>query len=202
MAHCEVPEDPGSTGSLPRDVKIVAASTLLLLALAGCSAPGDASEPAVASQDVSPGAALYKSLRAGSFNLGAAQESLREAFGQAESLRDAQLAGSDLRNALAELADLLDSAGATLVDHALPPPPQSEVDADFAHFDEARLKAIEATNDALHDLREARGIAEGLYEEVPGLRTPLDHLASLHSVAEEDLLSALESLGGKDETAG
>lgn len=154
------------------------------------------------SKDLTPGAALYESLRAGAFNLGAAQETLREAFVQAEALRDAQLEGSDLRNALAEMSDLLDSAGATLVDHAVPPPPQSEIDAAFAKYDDARLKAIEAANDALHDLREARGIAEGLYEQVPGLRTPLDHLASLHSVAEEDLLSALKSLGGKDETAG
>lgn len=183
-------------------MKITVAVPLLLLALGGCGSPEPAPSTPEPSAQLSAGGALYESLRGGSFNLGAAQESLKQAFEQAVALRNAQMEGSQLRDALGEMADLLDSAGASLVDHSLSPPPKAEIEAAFGQFDEARLKAVEATNDALHDLREARGIAEGLYESVPGLRTPLDHLATLTTVAEEDLLSALTSLGGRDETGG
>ncbi len=169
----------------------------LFVALLGCGSrqsgsPGSSAAPP-------PEAKAYEGYRAGLFSLQAAQSSLAEALGASQKLHAGLPQGSEVEAGLQDIVFDVDSAGNTIADHVADPPTQAEFNTDFSRHDDARLKAIEAINDALHDLREASGISRDMAGRISGMQSALEELADLMDVAEQDLLSALRSLGGNDE---
>ena len=166
----------------------------LFVALLGCG-PRTPESPAAPP----PEAKAYEDYRAGLYSLNAAQQSLAEALSASQKLHAGLPQGSEVEAGLQDIVYGVDSAGNTIADHAVDPPTQAEFDTDFSRHDDARLKAIEAINDALHDLREANGVAGDMAGRISGMQSVLQDLSDLMDVAEQDLLSALRSLGGNDE---
>ena len=165
---------------------------LALLILLACGCGGRHEDPPAANQPpASPEDALYQQLRAGAFQLGAAQDSLAEALRAVQDLN----VGPAARQAQQDAEALLDSAGASLGDF-LEPPARGKIAEEFAAHDEMRVKAIEAANDALHETREAAGILRSLADEgVDGAA----QAAELADLAANDLQSAIDALGGQVE---
>ena len=99
-----------------------------------------------------------------------------------------------------DAAEFIDSAGEGVAEFGDDPPSKSEIEKSFGTYDEKRLKAIEAANDALHDLREALGILESLSggENAEVVRIALQ-VKSLLAVAIDDVWGAIEAFGGEPE---
>lgn len=148
---------------------------------------------------VSPEKRLYEQLRSGMFQMGAAAGSIEEALSAARDAA-AQLKG-DLKGAMEDAIESIDAAGAGVAEYAADPPEEAEVAKDFATWDERRLKAVEAANDAMHDLREAAGLLADADETNPGpAGQPARDVRALVLVALDDLWGAIEAFGGTPET--
>lgn len=152
--------------------------------------------PSVRIDPANPDRTVHEQLRAGSFQIGAVLTSLEDAVTHAKGADPGK--AKESKAALAGLLDLLDSAGAGLAKYADDPPSQAEVTRKFAAYDERRLKGIEASNDALHDLREAQGVAEELAADSGS--KPLEEVVGLLDLAVEDLQAAIRALGGRVES--
>jgi hypothetical protein len=100
------------------------------------------------------------------------------------------------------VVDFVDSTGAAIAEHVEDPPARERVAAEFGAFDEKRLKAIAAGNEALRDLREALGVLEGLAsgEDAKVAQLALE-VKSLLAVALDDLWGAVEAYGGEPEAS-
>lgn len=169
-----------------------ALAACVLVALIGCG------KPAAEAPTAPPEAKAYEDYRAGLFSLQAAQESLAEALNASKHLMGDVAQGSEVSAGLEDIVYTVDSAGNTIADHVVEPPTEGDFNASFARHDDARLKSIEALNDALVDLRAANGVAREMASRIAGMQGALQNLADLMDVAEEDLLSALRSFGGND----
>lgn len=151
--------------------------------------------PQVKVDPTKPEDTLYEQLRSGSFQVGGVIETVEAAL---EKLREVKPGkDAELKGVVGEVKDALDAAGAALADYDEEPPPRKDVDARFAELDDKRIKAIDAANNALHDLAEAEGVAE----EVGGSKSvgALTDVADLLLVAIQDLQDAITTLGGKIE---
>lgn len=171
---------------------------MLLLAVAGCGSPEAAQEPPAATQQ-SRTAAAHEQYRAGVFSLSIAQESLATALEAVQALRDQMPAGTEVREGLSAVAESVDGAGANIADVPTEAPTLDQFEARFSEYDDRRLAAITAVNDALHELRDAQGTLADLAESAKGMVGELDRLSQRLDGAEADLQSALEAFGGKDE---
>lgn len=162
-----------------------------VVALLGC---GDQKQPVSAATslpEVAPAANdPYEQLRAGIFRIDASLQSIEDAFKEAKSTESTSL---DLRQSLEDIQASIDSAGEILAEEAATPPQKG---LDVAEYDKRRSKLVELVNDALHDLRDARGIVDSLAG--PEDLGPLEPIGVKLDVAMEDLRSALEALGGKE----
>lgn len=174
---------------------------LLAAALVGCrpaSAPaeGDAgSRVADASRPpADPEEALFERIRGGTVQIQAILDALAEAYGKLGALPRPQAAAD--REALDEVQALLDSAAATLADFGGEPPTREAFRAQLPAYDEQRLEAIQACNDAYGDLEQAIGILRSLTEEPGTVAEPAGALADTLTVIADDLRSAIETLGG------
>lgn len=165
-----------------------------LVALAGCG------KTPVSSAPVAPAVAATDPLVEGrekdaqaAFSLDAASASLDDALAGAKKL--APRAGGDAKEALMNVAAMLDSAGTTLADHDDPPPPMEE----YRKGDPAanRKKALDDAVDALHELRDAAGVLDDLSQNAPpAFAKPLDEIQSSLDEALESVEDAVKSLGG------
>lgn len=134
--------------------------------------------------------------------MGAAASSIAETLSAAQELIEAVPKNGDLAEGLSDATDLVDSAGAGIAEYGDDPPAKEDVSKNFSAFDDKRLKAVEAGNNALHDLREASGLFESLEEEAPAsFQAKIAALRSLLAVAVDDLWSAIEAYGGTPEPA-
>lgn len=148
----------------------------------------------------SPEDLLYGQLRSGSFQLSAAGGSIEDSLVAAQEATKALARFRELKDAMMEVADFINSAGASIAEFTDEPPEQEVVDKDFAAFDEKRLKAVEASNDALQDLRQALGLLESLSEDAnPEAVKWATGVKSLVAVAMDDVWGAVEALGGTPE---
>jgi hypothetical protein len=155
--------------------------------------------PVVKAASAMPEDQLHEQIRSGMFQMAAAAGSIEESLASAkEGLSSASAGG---KQALAEVVDLLDSAGAEVAEFADDPPDLAEVAKAFALWDDKRLKAVEAGNDAMHDLREASGILADLADSEPlGAGKGASVVRALILVALDDLWGAIEAFGGKPES--
>jgi hypothetical protein len=178
----------------------------LAIAGAGCSAAKSAApggQPASAeSAQAEPSAEelLRQQLRSGRFQLNAAAGSIEQTYLAAKEAADSYKRVRDVHEGFLDVVDYVDSAGAEVSDHIEEPPTLEDITKDFATYDERRLKAVQAANDALKDLREALGVLEGLSDspQEAVARSALS-VKSLLAVAIDDLWGAVEALGGEPE---
>jgi len=150
------------------------------------------------SRPLSKEAELYEKVRSGHVQTAGAVDSIIEALDHAELLL--RRARGQQRDALIDVRDLLEDSGATLGDHVEDPPDLKTFLADMNTYDERRLAAIAACNDAIVDLKSARAIVGSLLAAPsPPMKSELEQLEVLVDVAIQDLAEAVEALGGQVE---
>ncbi len=182
-----------------RAVRGLILTLAVCLAFVGCKGKSNDSEsPAKmagvsAERDLPPEEVLYQQLRSCAFQLDAATESLAEAFEQA---KDGESKAKGMtKEGLQDVLDYLDSAGSQISDYTEEPASAKAVQEKISEFEALKHKALQAISDSIRDLEEAQGIASSLEEDDPSF--PAKGLSNLISVAREDLIGALEALGGK-----
>ncbi len=144
--------------------------------------------------------ALYEGVRSGYFQLSGVQATLEQAVGEVTGL--STKGDANLASVVTDLREALDSAGAGIADYTDEPPPFAEFSKDFAAQDEKRIRAIDAANDALHELEDASGLVSDLLGESKYAKNAsLGDLADVIQLAIDDLTEAINSLGGKVEAA-
>ena len=132
----------------------------------------------------------------GAFSLDAANAAIEEALAAAKAL--APRAGGEAKDVLLDVADMLDSAGATLADHDDPPPPLDEYRKSEKARNDARAKALADALDALHELRDASGTLDDLAQNAPSAHAKA--LEGIRASVDEAIASieeAIERFGGK-----
>lgn len=173
-------------------------SAVAIFLVAGCSKPaiGKGSPASVLPPPVDPVAAHHDAEEQAAYSIDAACASIETALTDTKKL--APVAGGEAKEALLNVAEMLDSAGATLADHDDQPPalPQyRKLDADRAAV---RQKAVSDAIDALQELRDASGVLEDLSQNVPPEHAPaLEKIQASTDDAIEGLKSAISDLGGK-----
>jgi hypothetical protein len=139
---------------------------------------------------------LQEQLRGGAYQIDAAMGGMERVMNVVRPL--AQDKPDETREALQTIADMLDSAAATIVEFNDAPTLDS-VRSDFKAADDRRLKAIEEADDARQEVEQAKGVVTDLLGSEP----PADVLAQLKQIddAIEETLDALEAaieaFGGK-----
>jgi hypothetical protein len=140
---------------------------------------------------------LYQQLRAGALQIAGVIETLDAAVVKLDEVNPGK--DAEFRAALHELKESIDAAGAELADH-IEEPNRERLGKVFPEYDEKRIRAIAAANDALHEVSEASGIASDLASEKKN--SVLNDVADLLELAIEDLRGSIEALGGKVEQEG
>lgn len=151
--------------------------------------------PPVKIDPTKPEDTLVEQIRSGSTQIDGVIDTLDSIVAQVERIDPKK--DAELKQGLADLGESLDSAGASLANFADDRPTRKEVAARFAQFDEWRIQAIAAVNDALHDLDDARGLADQFAKEKKV--DALHQVGDLLDLAISDLEDALQTLGGKAE---
>lgn len=174
-------------------VVVLAAGTV------GCNRSASASNqtkpPVVTIDPNKPEDTLYEQVRAGSTQIEGVVDTLDTVLEQVKGVDSGK--DPDIKAVFVDLKDSVDAAGAALAGYTDARPQRAAVVKQFAKFDEWRIGAIAAGNDARHELIDAQGLADSLAETANiGKMTDI---ADLLEVAIEDLKDAIETLGGKVE---
>jgi hypothetical protein len=192
----------------PRKARACFWCALSLLCLYSCSNPPTESPPPPKithveqklPPSVKPEEQLYEQLRSGSFQLDAAAGSIEDTLEAAKSAHKALAKYAEAASAMQDVIEYLDSAGEGVAEFGDGTPNKEDVAKNFAASDDKRLKAIEAANDALHDLREALGILESLSgSENDTVAKKALSVKALVAVAIDDVWGAIEAFGGEPE---
>lgn len=177
----------------------VLVALLVAFALLGCQAGGQAekgSEPVNKPVEETPAEKLHGQLSSGSYQLGAVLELLEQLHDGIQPLLEQPAS----RDALKDMADIVDQVGRSLDEAHQDPPLSSAIEGEFAGYDEQRLASITACNDALHDINEAQGILMSLQGDLPeSLKTKADELNTLFTATIDGLIAAVEAYGGQVE---
>ena len=168
----------------------------VVFALYGCG-KGSAPVPSVPlPPSVDAVAGMREADAEAAYSLDAASEAIADALTATRKLAPA--VGGDAKDALLDVAEMLDSAGATLADHDEPPPDLETYRKAQAEGTEERRKALDAALDALHELRDAQGTLDDLSETAPPPHR--DALAEIGGGVEEAIGAvegAVVKLGGR-----
>lgn len=183
--------------SIPERVHFASMRFVLLCCLIaifvvlGC---GDKKEnvsgPTTLPDNATPADKLYEKLRGGVFQIDASLGSIEDALNEAKGTKAST---GDIKQSLEDIEASIDSAGEILAEEAAVKP---EKNGDIPNYEKRRVKLVEMVNDALHDLRDARGIVDSLAGEND--LGPLEPVGAKIDVAMEDLRSALKTLGGEE----
>lgn len=174
---------------------LAGALAVSLSSMSGCKPKEAEPEAPLAGQDTetTPEAKTAAALRAGAVSLGGLLETLEEVQTALDKVREG--ATPELKDGLDEIEEMMASAADAAAEYKTDAPDAAAVKADFAKFDDQRLKAITELNDALVDLRSARGTAESIAEELETVRS----LADILGLAVTDLEDAIKAFGGTPE---
>lgn len=160
-------------------------------ALVGCAEKKEiASGPTPLPDNATPADKLYEKLRGGVFQIDASLGSIEDALNEAKA---ANPSTGDIKQSLEDIKASIDSAGEILAEEAAVKP---EKNGDIPSYEKRRVKLVELVNDALHDLRDARGIVDSLAGEDD--LGPLEQVGVKIDVAMEDMRGALRALGGEE----
>jgi enamine deaminase RidA (YjgF/YER057c/UK114 family) len=178
-------------------------AALVGLAMVGCGDKGAASDAGAAnpgttastSEPKDEATALLEQLRGGSYQADVAMGSMEVAMNRVRPL--AAQNAEETREALQNIADMLDSAGATLSEFT-DAPTLEEIRANFKENDDRRLKAIEEADDARKEVEQAKGIvADMLLSEPPAdVKATLDEIDTAIDEALDAIEAAIEAFGG------
>ena len=138
---------------------------------------------------------LYAQIRAGSTQIEGVIDTLDAVLEQVKRIDSGK--DPDVKAVFGDLKDAIDAAGAALASYAGEEPERAAVAKNFAKFDEWRIGAIAAGNDARHELIDAQGLADSLAETAK--IDQMSAVAELLEVGIVDLRDAIETLGGKVE---
>lgn len=145
-----------------------------------------------------PDEALYEMCRKGAVQLDGAADTIAETLQTAKKVKP--FASGSATEAMDEVISMIDSAGAGIADYTMPVPVKEEFLATARDQDERRLKAIEVSNDAIRDLKEAGGILDSLAQNAQGtFKKGLVEIDELLDLSLRDMYDAVEALGGKVE---
>lgn len=166
------------------------------VALLGCGKGGAPAAAGVQAPPADPVAARREEDAEAAYSLDTALASIADALDATKRL--APVAGGDAKEALLDVAEMLDSAGATLADHDEPPPPLAEYRKAEAERSSERRRALNDALDALHELRDAQGTLDDLTQTAPPDRQ--DALGGI-GAGTDDAIGSVENaivrLGGK-----
>jgi ABC-type transporter Mla subunit MlaD len=146
--------------------------------------------------------AEHDGMRQGATQLTQAITSLHDGVDTLNELKKSSK-DSQLITALASIATNLDDAGSGISDFSSEPPDLATFKSQFSAQDTRRLSAIDAANDALHDLDEATDALDPFLDHAnPEDKDSVDNLESSMEDAQDALIEAIKSLGGKVEDDG
>jgi hypothetical protein len=166
------------------------------VAIVGCGKKETSPSPASGVRAADPVVALREADEQAAFSIDAACAAIEDAL--AATKRLAPVAGGDAKEALLDVAEMLDSAGATLADHNEPPPPLDAYRKEEAERATERQKAVADALDALKELRDARGTLDDLAANVPSEHSKaLDAIGAQNDEAIDAVESGITHLGGK-----
>lgn len=174
------------------------------LAIAGCgdkgAAPGAGTASNTGTEASAPepkdeATALLEQLRGGSYQIDVAMGSMEVAMNRVRPL--AAQNAEETREALQNIADMLDSAGATLIEFN-DAPTLEDIRANFKQHDDHRLKAIEEADDARQEIEQARGIVADMLNSQPpaDVKATLDEIDTAIDEALDAIEAAIEAFGG------
>jgi hypothetical protein len=167
-------------------------------ALSGCGdkggKPDDVNVSKTPPEKLTPAEKLYEQLHSGIFQINAGLDAIEDAFKAAKA---GPASTVDLKQSLEDIEASIDAAGDSLAEEAAEEPDRYVVAKDLAAADKRRRKLIDLTNDALHDLRDARGIVDSLADDKEV--GPLEDVGVKIDVAMDGLRGALQQLGGTEE---
>jgi hypothetical protein len=133
----------------------------------------------------------FERVRSGIYQINAGLDSIEEALKVAKASTAASI---DIKESLEDVENSIDSAGEYLAEEAAIEPNSQEP---AEKLEVRRKKLIDVVNDALHDLRDARGIVDSLAGETE--TGPLENVGVAVDAAMDDLRGALDALGGQEE---
>lgn len=180
---------------------------LALLIVIGCgkhdpeqNGPVAGTNPGAA-QPSDPSHAVYDQMRSGFVQLGTVTQTLADALDSAKAGKE--LKDAKIKETSSSIAELMDSAGSYIADYTEPPDSFEAFNAKFAANDDARLKAIDAANDCLHEVVEAKDALTDLLNDPKLEKNPtVQDLQGLLDDADKGLREAIQTLGGKVDTGG
>ena len=118
--------------------------------------------------------------------------------GETEAKAFAPKAGGDAKQALLQVADLMNSAGEDLSEYQDVPDTLDAFKKDFAAQDERRLTSIDAAIQALKSVQAAGDVLDSLSKNVPpDGKATLDEIAGNCDEADNGLQLAIKAMGGK-----
>ncbi len=170
---------------------------IALLAV-GCSSPPAATTwPTATKED--PERQLYDSFRSARYQIDVAGDQLANAVEAAQGLSKDQ--AEETRQALLDISAGLSQAGSKIGDYADELPAYEAFKAKFAEYDDERLKAIEACNEALKEVKEATDTTNDLLASEPPEREKkvLTSIAAAVSEAKDALDDAVKGMQGQAE---
>lgn len=142
----------------------------------------------------------YESIRAGFVLIESAIEGLEELRAMLDDLE--RLIGKNGKQLIVSVREALDSAGSLLGDIDTDLPDRAGYERDFAVWDENRLSAITAANDALQELQEVGEGLTAIGETEPRQQPIVDDVLLALRLAEEDLSASIVKFGGVVEATG
>ena len=173
----------------------------------GCKEPADlpaknkpSNSPPIAEGPSTP-ATTREEFRSSAYQIGIALDHI------ATALQVTQAAKKGLKGqSLARIEDALENingAGSRLAEYVDVIPTEDAVKADPKSFEVTRKRQINDLNDSLFELREAESIALNAadFANEPA-KSHLDTAGKAIAIAEDDIIGAIEALGGKAESGG
>ena len=168
--------------------------------ICGCGHPEVKPVPAarqpVSTEPTDPVQALYDKVRSGSYQISSAIDAIEEVRRATKDIAARETGNT--HEALLTIAGQLDGAGKVLADYGVDPPSLDDFKKDFAGQDDHRLKAIDASNEALDDLRDAQDLLGDLLDSHPPEPegTQLDNADSSLEECVQTVEDAIKALGG------
>lgn len=143
-----------------------------------------------------PNYPLYEKVRAGSFQLSVASNSVVAALDAYSDAKKAAPKSGEVSEAMLDIEDYLESAG-DLIAKYIDEPVAFETFKVNLKARKTRLgKAVQDANDAYQDLTEADGVLQSLKVSSPALSEKLQTLEDAIADAQDDVASAIEAMGG------
>ncbi len=144
-----------------------------------------------------PDQALFDQIRSGAYQIGSAIDAIESVRKTTKEIASREAGAT--QKALVMITSQLDAAGKALVEFSDEPPTFEEFKKNFSAQDERRLKAIDAANESLNDLRDAQDIVGDLLDSHPPEpeNTELDNADSDLEECVQAVQDAIKAMGGK-----